>query len=208
MLRNSVQNSVHSLASLQDAMGNEWANSEEDQAGRCAACFIDNEEMVETRITACECGNERCSYRWCGRLDGLRALWMTHAQGRSQETVGIDEHDIFAYGPAQGMQEKPQQSLDAERQQLSAEAETLLVEMTNFRNSAEHRPDDPASPYERPWLDAQYDVMTEPKQQDHHQEMARANLLRKLTRLQAAGLIKVERPEAEAQTGSESDHTE
>ena len=97
-IRNSRKNSLHSMVTTVDADGNEWDEPSEKYVGLCTACFIDHGGYLESKVAACECRNERCSYRWCGTTTGLHAFWRLHAQGRSEETTGIPEEDIFSHG--------------------------------------------------------------------------------------------------------------
>ena len=100
-LRNHTRNSIHTMVSILDGEGNEWEAPQEEYVGICAACLIEDEENHETRIAMCECGDEKCSYRWCGDTTGLHAYWRIHALKQSEETTGIPEGDIFSYGTIQ-----------------------------------------------------------------------------------------------------------
>ena len=74
----------------------------------------------------CECGQEKCSYRWCGMTDGLHALWRIHAQGLTQQTTGIRDDDIFSYGSYDEQTEDMRKILDAEKQELERKADRLV----------------------------------------------------------------------------------
>ena len=98
VLRSSENNSPHVRTSVRDGRDEEWADDDAREVGLCAACFIDDGEYNGTGMAMCECGDDGCSYRRCGRLDGLHALWRLHARGLSLEIAGVPEGDIFSHG--------------------------------------------------------------------------------------------------------------
>ena len=194
VLRNTESNSIHTSVSVLDGSRNEWKASDEDQVGLCAACFIDNEDdYVETRIAMCECGQDRCSYRWCGSLNGLHAYWRLHVQGRSEEATGIPDEDIFSYGRYDEQNEDVTQALDAERADLTAQIEMLMHEMETARQQATNvQPtDEQQSIYLMPWLDQDYRVMNQPEQEVNRpqRQLARSALFKKIARLHIIGAL-------------------
>ena len=81
-LMNTRRNSLHTLTSVLDGRGNEWAEPSEELVGMCAACFIDQEEHYETGMAMCECGDKDCSYRWCGSGRGPPRILETPRSGQ------------------------------------------------------------------------------------------------------------------------------
>ena len=124
-MMNTSRNSLHTRTSVVDGNGEEWSGSEEE-FGICNACFIDSGELNPTRIAMCECGEEKCSYRWCGIIHGLHALWRIHAQGLSQQTTGIRDDDIFSYGSYDELTKDLREILNAEKQELERNANRLV----------------------------------------------------------------------------------
>ena len=137
---NTERNSLSQTNQI-TARGEEW-HTWTDETGLCAACFIDGEDVVPTGAAMCECGNRDCVYRWCGRNDGLHAYWMLHAAGITKETTGVDDRDIFAYGPFNDQPAEVTRVLDDEREYLNKSAAERARIMTDSRTLLP------------PWLDA------------------------------------------------------
>ena len=210
-LRNTPHNSLHTMTSVLDAQDNEWAEPSEDLAGMCAACFIDQEERSETGVAMCECGNENCSYRWCGSPEGLHAFWRLHVLGKSEETTGIPDRDIFSHGPYAEQRDEVTAVLDREREDLQGRAVEMMKEMETARERAEtpgqdqnpqaQNPQDQdpqaqnqQSVYLTPWLDRDYREMKE-EGDPRAQARARRALTQKLTRLQVIGALPPSQPQ-------------
>ena len=191
VLRNDSRNSIHTTTSVQDGDGHEWSEPQEDEVGICAACYIDREDCYETRIAMCECGDERCSYRWCGALTGLHAYWRLHTQGKSEETTGIPEVDIFSYGKFQEQTEAITETLNEERISLEQEIEKQMQDMETVREQKDNnQPDDTQQAiYLMPWLDTEYLRMKQPNNPNAHPEIARTALRRKIARLHIIGAL-------------------
>ena len=188
VLRNSNRNSIHTMTSVLDGDSHEWAEPEEDQVGLCAACYIDRNDCYETGIAMCECGDEKCSYRWCGALTGLHAYWRLHTQGRSEETTGTAEVDIFSQGTFQQQTEAITDTLDTERELLDLEIEKLLQDMENVREQNNAEPDDAKQAvYLMPWLDHEYLLMKDPGKTPSN--IVRTALKRKIARLHVIGAL-------------------
>ena len=188
-MMNTSRNSLHTRTSLLDGNGREWSDSEED-VGICGACFLDSGELHTTQIAMCECGEEKCSYRWCGITDGLHALWRIHAQGLSQQTTGIREDDIFSYGSYEDQNEDLRKILDAEKQELERNADRLVQATLAARQAAgpgTKRRSYQQQVYLSRWLDSGYAAIT--KEQDNTQDAryARQRLAIKLLRLHIIG---------------------
>ena len=190
-LYNSTSNSVHIMSYVSDGGHNKWNVPDADQFGLCCACFIDQDILIETRVAMCECGEESCSYRWCGNTDGLHALWRLHANGISGQETGIPERDIFSYGPCREQPEKIQNVLDRERQDLESRIQAAVREFTQARTQAKPT----ASPkrsfqpvYLTPWLDPAYQAII---RQSNPKELtlARNSLRRRLARLLITGAV-------------------
>ena len=198
VLGNSSSNSLHTLITVHDGRRNEWQDLQEDQIGLCCACFIDNGDLIETRIAACECGNLDCSYRWCGRLSGLHALWSVHVQGRHEiwqiddiytgQPKAVLDEDIFSRGPANELPQHVIQALDAERKSLAAAAQALVQQFQDHRAPRDYRPSEPMTPFDIPWLNPEYEAITDPNTDERELQHARASLERKLLRLHVAGV--------------------
>ena len=190
VLRNTASNSIHNETSVLDGQGNHWSAKEEDLTGICAACFIDEEQLLETNIAMCECGAESCSYRWCGRTDGLHGFWKLHAQGRSEETVGRAESDIFSYGSYTEQTPEIRAVLDQEGENLRTQADQLFNKLTEARHSANSSDQNQGerTGYLTPWLDQTYNTMTtssEPQQRNRATKIMKD----KLTRLHVIGAM-------------------
>ena len=127
VFRNSEHNSLHTRTQTLDGNSAEWDDAETELAGLCAGCFIENGEHRETGIAMCECGDERCSYRWCGDTSGLHAYWRLHANGESQGATGIAEEDIFSYGPCEGHSEAVKDILNLEREKIREATRSLTA---------------------------------------------------------------------------------
>lgn len=191
-LQNNSRNSIHTELSILGGRQEEWATSEQGELGLCAACLIDNEDIHETLIAACECPDEQCCYRWCGLLTGLHAYWRLHAQGRSEEKTGIPEPDIFRHGSYGEMTEQVVQALDAERRAMELALPTLVAQFKEARRQANQpgiQPDH--NPYLTPWLDSEYRDLTQEKRDPRTSSMVARSLERKLLRLYALGAIPV-----------------
>ena len=87
MLHNSSNNSIHTMVSTNHGQGNEWEETQTEYVGICAACLIENDDQRQTRIAMCECGDEKCPYRWCGEITNLHAYWRLHVQIQCPDTV-------------------------------------------------------------------------------------------------------------------------
>ena len=142
-LRNDERNSLHVESRTLDGRQNEWGMNRADEVGLCAACLIDEECAQETRVARCECGDEGCSYRWCGDTRGLHALWRLHAQGVSQESIGIPEEDIFEYGGYDEQNQETRELLDREGNHLRDRAGELLRAVLETRRAAPGEPQEP-----------------------------------------------------------------
>ena len=187
-LRNTRHNSLHVMTSVLDGRGGEWAEPSEEIVGICAACFIDQEECSETQVAMCECGDEDCSYRWCGSTEGLHAFWRLHALGNSEETTGIPECDIFSHGQHSEQSSRVADALGQEREDLRSRAMEMMQEMEHAREQTQtpgqaldQQALDQQAVYLTPWLDRDYQTMTggDPRQQ----AQARRTLTGKITRL-------------------------
>ena len=194
-LRNTRHNSIHVMTSVLDGQGDEWDEPSEEMVGLCGACFIDEEQYYETQVAMCECGKEKCSYRWCGSTEGLHAFWRLHAQGKSEETTGIPERDIFNYGQYSKQSSEVASALDQEREDLRSRAGEMTIDMESAREQAktsgqteEQQTRNQQSVYLTPWLDRDYQAMTgasDPREQ----ERARRTLQGKITRLHVIGTL-------------------
>ena len=188
-LRNHTRNSIHTMVSTLDGEGNKWDDAQEEYVGICAACLIEGDESQETRIAMCECGDDKCSYRWCGDTTGLHAYWRIHALKQSQETTGIPEGDIFSYGTMQEQNEDISLALEAERTSLQQTIDALMQNMAAVRQLHENAvTDEPNhSIYLIPWLNQDYENMHQGEARQS--SIARRNLMRKITRLHIIGAI-------------------
>ena len=194
-LRNTRDNSLHTMTSVLDGRGDEWAEPSEEMVGLCAARFIDQEQCSETGVAMCECGNEDCSYRWCGSAEGLHAFWRLHVLGKSEETTGISDQDIFSYGRYAEQRDKVTAVLDREREELEDRTRELMKDMENAREQAEASEQARAqpSPCLIPWLDREYEAMTG-EGAPRERELARRQLARKITRLHVIGALPPAQP--------------
>ena len=157
ILQSDAHNSLHTVTGVSDGHHNDWSIPQADLLGLCAACLIDSEDYNETRIAMCECGNEQCSYRWCGSLQGLHAFWKLHAQGGSEETTGLKEEDIFSHGAYEDHSQEVRDTLDKERTVLQEAAHKItsdLYQTTTKAFSPGRRAKLPPS-YLNPWLEQQ-----------------------------------------------------
>lgn len=203
-LRNDERNSIHVRATVLDGRREEWADEDVQEVGLCAACFIDQDEHKETGVAMCECGDEDCSYRWCGSTDGLHALWRLHAQGRSRESMGIPEEDIFSYGSSDKHEEAVRSTLDWERDHLREVGRELAQRAILARQMAapgagRRRSFDPVMMSH--WLDGEFRDMEEEKTDTWKAGWALSRLEAKMVRLYVIGAAKPadEREEAEEQ---------
>ena len=209
ILSNSRNNTLHTMTSVLDGRSNEWAEPTEDIVGICPACFIDQETCLETGVAMCECGNEDCSYRWCGSTEGLHAFWRLHALSKSEEETGIPERDIFSHGPYSDLNSKAAAALDREREDLRGRAEELMKEIENAREQAEAQAQAPGetpdpetagqqannhqSVYLTPWLDQDYQSMT--SDDTRERDWARRTLTGKVTRLHIIMALSPDQPQ-------------
>ena len=160
ILQSDAHNSLHTVTRVLDGHHNDWSLPQADLLGLCAACLIDSEDYNETRIAMCECGNEQCSYRWCGSLQGLHAFWKLHAQGRSEETTGLKEEDIFSHGAYEDHSQEVRDTLDKERAVLQEAARKItsdLYQTTTKAFSPGRRAKLPPA-YLNPWLEQQLSI--------------------------------------------------
>ena len=161
-MMNTSGNSLHTRTSVLDGNGEEWSDSEEE-VGICNACFIDSGKLNPTKIAMCECGEEKCSYRWCGIIHGLHALWRIHAQGLSQQTTGIQESDIFSYGRYDEQNKDLKEILNAEKQELERNTDRLVLATLDARQEAgtwKKRRSYPQQVYLSRWFDSEYAAIT------------------------------------------------
>ena len=187
VLHNTPYNSLHTTTSILDGRNEEWAIPDADLLGICPACFIDAEDLLETVIAACECGDENCSYRWCGSLQGYHAMWRLHANGKSKETIGVNETDLFSFGPYEDQPEHIQQTLDNERETIRREVSRLREDVTSARsNPHPSRQRGQPAVYFTPWLDQEYQALTASNEPAAHRR-AQRSLQHKLTRLFVIG---------------------
>ena len=192
VLQNSSSNSLHTIVSTKDGRNEEWDTPEPELLGLCTACFIDHEQRDETRIAMCECGDEDCSYRWCGSLDGLHAFWRLHTQAASEQATGLAELDIFSYGPFQDQQPHIQETLNQQRKDLVMETEQLCQDVMEARrlHSPSGRSAPPTGPaaYLNPWLDPECRRLAEnPDRRDAR--IYKRSLLQKVRRLHIIGAM-------------------
>ena len=160
VLSNNSRNSIQNVSYVIDGQREQWSTPEPDAIGLCAACYIDFDDIYETRVSMCECPDEQCSYRWCGSLNGLHAFWKLHAQSKSQEATGIRESDIFREGQFIELPEEARNILDKERATLQAQADRLIPELHQARQAFAHRRSPrPPSVYLSPFLDSMYNSM-------------------------------------------------
>ena len=187
VLRNTSDNSLHTSITTRDGDGNEWEETREDEVGLCAACLIDNDTHIPTRISMCECGNERCSYRWCGATTGLHAYWRLHARGQSEATTDIPEMDIFSHGSFNDQSDVIRSTLDEERHQLITQVQEIMLKIQTDRAQANATPNAEQQQHIHfaPWLDRNYQDM----QKDHNllNNLARTAFTKKVTRLHVVG---------------------
>ena len=191
---NTSSNSLHTSISVRDGSGNFWRDSEADHVGICPACFTeDSDHYVETGIAMCECGEERCSYRWCGQTSGLHAYWRLHVLGVAEQTTDVPDEDIFSYGTFDEQSPHVTRALDAERQDLTARVKALMLDMDTVRRKepVERSREDPRLIYLMPWLDEEYRLMNEPAQSpNQYQQLKARNMLEsKIARLHIIGAL-------------------
>ena len=190
-LRNTSSNTLHVTTTISDPGRNEWAAPEAESVGICPACLIEDDLITETRITACECGDTACFYRWCGRTHGIHAFWRFHATNRIEELTDTPDGDIFAYGPQADQSPKVKELLDTERQLLEDQASQLLTDFFNARANA--TPDAGRRQQYHPvylscWLDRDYEQVHSAYRQNHAAAIA-GRLKTKLLRLMVGGAI-------------------
>ena len=131
ILHNTDSNSLVQTNKI-SAKGEEW-HTWTEETGLCAACYIDDEDVVPTSAAMCECGSKDCVYRWCGRTQGLHAYWLLHAAGITEQSTGVNDSDIFAYGPWDHQSEEATRILDDERGRLNQAAADRARNMTDSR---------------------------------------------------------------------------
>ena len=188
-MMNTSSNSLHTRTSVLDGNGEEWSDSEKE-VGICNACFIDSGELNPTRIAMCECGEEKCSYRWCGIIFGLHALWRIHAQGLSQQTTGIQENDIFSYGKYDEQTKDLKKIINAEERELERNANRLVPATLAARQEAgtgKQRRNYQHQVYLSRWLDSEYAAITKEQSSTEAVGYARRILATKLLRLHIIG---------------------
>ena len=182
-LRNNSHNSLHTTISTYDGQGHEWEEPHDESVGLCAACFIDHEDQRETLIAMCECGDDKCSYRWCGDTSGIHAYWRLHALSKSEEATGVAEDDIFSYGRLPEQSQDVGLALDQERVNFNQEVEALMQEMNDVRQ--QHATPETAVPNQFiffvPWLDREYQTLQD--SDERLRNRARLTLTRKLARV-------------------------
>lgn len=194
VLRNNGANSLHTTVAVTDAQGHEWNTPDDDQVGLCAACYIDDDDLIETRISACECPDTRCTYRWCGALKGLHAYWRPHVQGNSFQLTAICEDEIFSFGPFSQQPDTITDALNQERESLTRQVELHLSALRAANEQPQTAPDaapPPGSAYTAPWLQSDYQLMSQetgPQRRVTHQ-LARKSLSQKITRLYLIGAL-------------------
>ena len=190
ILRNSERNSLHTETRTMDGKDNEWEETQTELTGLCAACFIDEALHLETRIARCECGDPDCSYRWCGRTEGLHAFWNLHVRGESERATGIPDTDIFAHGPFDDHTALARDALNGERENLRRTILKLTTTALDARQ--EENPANPRSTfhpaYLNGWLepDCQRFMNTDSGQE---KEWAGRSLAVKLARLHIIGAL-------------------
>ena len=190
VLMNTERNSVHVKSTVLDGRREEWSMGESEEVGICAACFIESDggDRRETEVAMCECGNEDCSYRWCGQLDGLHAFWRLHVNGETERATGIDDRDIFSYGPCEGLKEEVQETLKQERDSIRKEADRLggLALRAQTAGPGELRRVHPV--YLTNWLSRECRAIASPSREgDMNREMQ--GLLQKVARLHVLGAM-------------------
>ena len=188
-MMNTSGNSLHTRTYVLDGKGEEWSDSEKE-VGICNACFIDSGELNPTRIAMCECGEEKCSYRWCGIIFGLHALWRIHAQGLSQQTTGIQENDIFSYGKYDEQTKDLKKIINAEERELERNANRLVPATLAARQEAgtgKQRRSYQHQVYLSRWLDSEYAAITKEQNSTEAVRHARSVLAVKLLRLHIIG---------------------
>ena len=188
-MMNTSGNSLHTRTTVVDGTGEEWSDSE-GEVGICNACFIDSGELNPTKIAMCECGEEECSYRWCGIIFGLHALWRIHAQGLSQQTTGIPEDDIFSYGKYDELTNDLKKIINAEEHELERNANRLVPATLAARQEAgtgKQRRSYQHQVYLSRWLDSEYAAITKEQNSTEAVRYARSVLAVKLLRLHIIG---------------------
>ena len=185
-LFNNASNSLHTVTYVMDGNHNEWTTPEAVETGLCCACFIDREDSNETFYSLCECGNDNCTYRWCGDTDGLHGFWALHVQGKTEEETGIPDEHIFAHGGYEELPESTRNTLDEERLKLEAAPVLALNHMKQAR--AQPHPRTSEIPYLSQWLDEDFRDLTTAKD-TKTTKIATALLQDKLKRFFAAGII-------------------
>ena len=193
VLRNNGYNSIHTIVSVMDGARNEWNTPDDDQTGLCAACYIEQEDYFETGIAMCECGDDHCSYRWCGQLTGVHGFWRLHAQGRSEEVTGIAEEDIFTYGRLDQQAVTVVQAIEAERLDLVNQIDQFIQEMQSLKEQDADASDaaHPQSVYLIPWMAEDYRILREARAAGNSRQadLAKSTLTKKLARLHIIGAL-------------------
>ena len=189
VLSNSQHNSVHKLVSISDG-DQDWQDPEPEETGLCAACFIDEQQTVETHAAMCECGERDCVYRWCGATRGLHALWRIHVLGLSKEATGMDDRDIFSYGEYRKMSRRVRENLDIERGSLEQQAREATDNMFRARESLSGRERNTKTNlqpvYHLGWMDHHHQTATRNPER-WRATQARVRIKQEMTRLIVIG---------------------
>ena len=200
VLMNTERNSVHVKSTVLDGRGEEWNMGESEEVGICTACFIESDggNRGETGFAMCECGDEDCSYRWCGQLNGLHAFWRLHVKGETEQATGIDDRDIFSYGPCEGLKEAVQETLKQERDSIRKEADRLagLALRAQTAGPGELRGVHPV--YLTSWLSRDCREIANPSVEGDPRSATRS-LTSKVTRLHVLGAMPPQTGEQRAQ---------
>ena len=187
--RNTDNNSIHTRVQTFDGRQEEWDEHQAEELGLCPACLIDNVDRHETGIAMCECGSDRCSFRWCGSTQGLHAFWHLHAQGRVKEVTGIHDQDIFSHGPCEQHSQTVQDVLDEERARIVETVQNLTAITLLARKSNQNGPRGTFHPaYLNAWFDPDCHTINDtnnPREKD----WAALRLAEKLGRLLVIGAM-------------------
>ena len=189
ILQNSPHNSIHTVTSVLDNDHNEWATPEAEMTGLCAPCFIDSNYRIQTRTAMCECGNQECPYRWCGKTQGLHALWRFHANGQSMNAIGIPEAHIFSQGTFPDQPQRVKEILKEEEKNLEEQIHRIAHDFHQQMKTPWHKTRNGApAVYSNPWLEREHQRITKhPNTRDSAQ--AARTLLEKITRLTVIGAM-------------------
>ena len=190
VVENQDFNSIYSKVTILDPGGHEWDQLDEGikDTGLCPACFIDHDDIRPCRISACECGNYNCEYRWCGSLQGLHALWHIHCQGKSEEIISIDDKDIFSYGPASDFNEAKEVLL-SERARLEEIGTKLLPVLLDHSQRHRGNPSNTRDPFDSEYLSKSLERYLDPKKMRTAGLSSLNNLKSRLIRFYVAGFF-------------------